>query len=144
MKLELTTAWTKLNDKFTNKFGAFVRHGSDVEITYETTPVASTQGKVYSLHQTIKVDPAIDMYVRSLGKESVLTLDENFYEEDGSSSSSDNINLVPVIFKIEEEQDWYTGGSFVTVLNIYEMDGTTKLNTYTISQLKENKFRFKG
>lgn len=144
MKLELTTAWTKLNDKFTNKFGAFVRHGSDVEITYETTPVASTQGKVYSLHQTIKVDPAIDMYVRSLGKESVLTLDENFYEEDGSSSSSDNINLVPVIFKIEEEQDWNTGGSFVPVLNIYEMDGTTKLNPYTISQLKENKFRFKG
>ena len=144
MKLELTTAWTKLNDKFTNKFGAFVRHGSDVEITYETTPVASTQGKVYSLHQTIKVDPAIEMYVRSLGKESVLTLDENFYEEDGSSSSSDNINLVPVIFKIEEKQDWNTGGSFVPVLNIYEMDGTTKLNPYTISQLKENKFRFKG
>lgn len=117
MKLELTTAWTKLNDKFTNKFGAFVRHGSNVEITFETTPVASTQGKVYSLYQTINVDPAIEMYARSTGKESVLTLDENFYEEDGSSSSSDGNQIIEVQYKLEKET---FEKEDLPVLNIYD------------------------
>ena len=143
MKLTFTSTWTKLNDKLTNKFGAFVRHGSNVEITFETTPVASTQGKVYSLYQTINVNPSIEMYARSMGKETILTLDENFYEEEGSSSS-ENIQIIPVIFKIEEEQDWMTGGSFVPILNIYAMDGTTKINPATISASTDNMYKYRG
>ena len=126
MKLTLTTAWTKLNDKLTNKFGAFVRHGSNVEITFETTPVASTQGKVYSLYQTINVDPAIEMYARSMGKESILTLDENFYEEEGSSSSPEIVNCYFKLTKYtENSNDW-------NLLEIYDLSN----NLITVDKSK--------
>ena len=145
MILEINKDWTQLNNKMsTKKFGTFIRQGSNVEITYETTPVVATKGKVYTLHQTINVDPSIVVHIRSLGTNTVLTLDENFYEEEGSSSSNDNITSVPVIFKIEEEQDWMTGGSFVPILNIYAMDGTTKINPATISASTDNMYKYRG
>ena len=80
MELNIDKTWLQLNDKLSsNKFGAVVRHGASVEITYDSAPVPATKGKLFALGDTIKVDPAKVLYVRSTGvKDTLLVLDENF------------------------------------------------------------------
>ena len=145
MELKVTSTWEQLNNKLsTNKFGAYVRTQAGVQITYETTPTNSTKGKLYNFGETINVDPSIDVYVKSRGEETTLVLDENFYEEEGNSSSSENIQFIPVIFKIEDETGPMSGGMLVPVLNIYKMDGITKINPSELVQNLDNMFRYKG